>query len=99
VDAIGSTYSTTRELAHEIRLPHYLISSINEVDEGHTNAGTIGIRFDSLVETCRAKGYAIGVIHANPATIEALRQRLPRLAREGIVVMGLSEVMKGLALD
>lgn len=99
VDATGSTYSTTRELAHEIRLPHYLISSINEVDEGHTSAGTIGIRFDSLVGTCRAKGYAIGIIHANPATVEVLRRRLPQLAREGIVVMGLSEVMKGLALD
>ena len=99
LDATGSTYSTVRELAHEIRLPHYVISSLSEVDEGYENAGTIGIRFDSLVEACRAKGYAIGVIHARPGTLEALRQRLPRLAREGIVVLGLSEVMKGLALD
>ena len=99
VDAVQSRYGTVRELAHEIGLTLYEATSISQVDEGHRNAGTIGIRFDDLVRSARANGYAVGIIHAQDATLEVLAGRLPALRREGIVVMGLSEVMKAHALQ
>jgi polysaccharide deacetylase 2 family uncharacterized protein YibQ len=69
------------------------------VDAGHRDAGSIGIRFDDLVRATRANGYAVGVIHARDGTLQVLADRLPGLRREGIVVMGLSEIMKAHALE
>ena len=99
VEASRSQYSTVPALARELELPLFTISSISEVDAGRMDKATIGIRFDDLIRRCRAKGYAVGVIHAKDATLSVLEERLPRLAREGIVVMGLSEVMKAHALE
>jgi len=99
VDAAMSNYSTVPELAHEIGIPYYTVTSQSEVDRGRRDAGSIGIRFDDLVATCRVRGYAVGIIHAREGTLEVLRGRLPGLAREGIVVMGLSEVMKAHELE
>jgi len=39
------------------------------------------------------------VVHPKEGTLQVLADRLPALAGEGIVVMGLSEVMKAHALD
>lgn len=94
VDATHSSYSVADELARELDIPHYTVTSISEVDASRRDAATIGIRFDDLVRRCRAKGYAIGIIHAREGTLEVLEGELPGLAREGIVVMGISEVMK-----
>ncbi len=99
VDAAMSNYSTVPELAHEIGVPSLSITSQSEVDLGRHDAGTIGIRFEDLVNTCRRRGYAVGIIHAREGTLSVLRDRLPGLAREGIVVMGLSEVMKAHELE
>jgi polysaccharide deacetylase 2 family uncharacterized protein YibQ len=99
VDAAMSNYSSVPGLAHDIGVPYYTITSQSEVDHGRRDAGSIGIRFDDLVKTCRARGYAIGIIHAREGTLTVLRERLPGLAREGIVVMGLSEVMKAHELE
>jgi hypothetical protein len=99
LEATHSQFSTVPELAREIGVPVYEVTSISEVDAGHTNAGTIGIRFNDLVRNCRAKGYAIGIVHPKEGTLEVLEKILPGLAREGIVVMGLSEVMKVHALE
>ncbi len=99
VDATLSLYSTVPELAHEIGVPLYEVTSQSEVDEGRRDAGSIGIRFDDLVDTCRRRGYAIGIIHAREGTLTVLRERLPGLAREGIVVLPLSQVMKAHELE
>ncbi len=99
VNAVQSQYSTVRELAHEIGIPLYELTNVSQVDAGHTNAGTIGIRFDDLVRSTRGKGYGVGIIHARDGTLDVLADRLPALRREGIVVMGLSEIMKAHALE
>jgi polysaccharide deacetylase 2 family uncharacterized protein YibQ len=99
IDAARSEYSTVPELARALEVPIFTISAVCEVDAGRRNEGTIGIRFDDLVRSVRAKGYAIGIIHAKDGTLAVLEDRLPRLAREGIVVMGLTEVMRAHALE
>jgi hypothetical protein len=99
IESTHSQFSIVPELAREIGIPFYEVTSISDVDAGHGNAGTIGIRFHDLVRRCRANGYAIGIIHPREGTLEVLEEALPGLAREGIVVMGLSEVMKVHALE
>ena len=99
LDTASSPYSTVQELAHEIGVPLYQVGMVSRVDERWHDAGSIGIRFDDLVRSARSRGYAIGIIHPRRATLEVLRDRLPRLAREGIVVLGLSQVMKAHALE
>lgn len=98
VDASHSAYSTVPELARELDVPVYLVTSASEVDEGKSEASRITIRFEDLARKCRAQRYAVGIIHAHEATHAVLARELPRLAREGILVMGLSEVMKVHAL-
>jgi polysaccharide deacetylase 2 family uncharacterized protein YibQ len=99
IEASRSQYSTVSELARALELPFYTVTSISEVDAGRRDEGTIGIRFDDLIRRCRAKGYAIGIIHARDVTLAVLEERLSRLAREGIVVMGISEIMRAHALE
>lgn len=99
IESTRSQYTIVPELAREIGIPLYQITSISEVDQARRNAGTIEIRFNDLIRRCRAKGYAIGIIHAREGTLKVLERRLPQLVREGIVVMGLSEVMKAHALN
>lgn len=98
VDATRSAYSSVPELARELGVPVYLVTSVSEVDEGKSDVSTVTIRFEDLARKCRAQGYAVGIIHAKEGTHAVLARELPRLAREGIVVMGLSEVMKVHAL-
>jgi hypothetical protein len=99
IDATQAQYSTVPDLARELEIPTYIVTSISQIDAVRRDAATVGIRFEDLVRRCRAKGYAIGIIHASEGTLEVLEERLPRLAREGIVVMGISEVMKAHALE
>ena len=98
VDATHSQFSVVPELSRELDLPVYLVTSAAEVDEGKSSESTISIRFEDLARKCRAQRYAVGIIHARENTHAVLARELPRLAREGIVVMGLSEVMKVHAL-
>ncbi len=99
IDSAGAQFTTVPELAHEVGVPFYETSSISEVDAGHRDPGTIGIRFEDLVNRCRREGYAVGIVHARDGTYQVLADRLPALAREGIVVMGITEVMKMNALQ
>jgi len=99
VDPTTSEYSVVPELAREMEVPVYEVTSISQVDAGRNDEGTIGIRFDDLVRSVRAHGYALGIVHPKEGTLAVLADRLPGLAREGIVVMGLTEVMKAHALE
>lgn len=99
VDNTQSSYSVVPEMARDLGVPVLVLTSIAEIDEGRSPASTIAIRFEDLIRRCQAKGYAVGIIHPRAATHEVLTGLLPRLAREGIVVMGISEVMNAHALE
>ena len=99
LDATQSPYSAVPDLAQELGVQALLVSSIAEVDEGRTSASTIAIRFQDLLRRCQAKGYAVGIIHPRAETHDVLVKLLPKMAEEGIVVMGLTEVMQAHALE
>jgi uncharacterized protein len=99
LDATQSPYSVVPDLAQELGVPALVLSSIAEIDEGRASSSTIAIRFQDLLRRCQAKGYAVGIIHPRAETHEVLARLLPRMAQDGIVVMGLTEVMKAHALE
>lgn len=94
VDATAEKYSTSIELGREIDLPVIALDSVADVERGHGNAATVGIRFDDFVDVCRKRGYGVGVVVPQEGTLEVLESRLDALARQGIVVMGLGEVLR-----
>jgi polysaccharide deacetylase 2 family uncharacterized protein YibQ len=47
-----------------------------------------------LADLARKSGLAIGIAHARPYTLQALRAMLPRLAAEGIVFVTLEDLRK-----
>ncbi len=55
---------------------------------------TVAREFERLKEVARKRGYAIGIGHPYPATLELLEQELPRLAEEGFELVRVSELVK-----
>ncbi|MDJ0792913.1 MAG: divergent polysaccharide deacetylase family protein [Woeseiaceae bacterium] len=56
--------------------------------------GAIAREFERLKEIARKRGYAIGIGHPYPATLELLEKELPRLAEEGFKLVRVSELVK-----
>ena len=57
------------------------------------------MRFNDFIEKCRSDGYGFGVIHAKEGTLTVLEDRLAALAREGVVVLGLSQIIQARQVD
>ncbi len=55
--------------------------------------GPIRARFEELVALARRRGTALGIGHPHPETLEVLEAELPRLARRGIRLVGLRELI------
>ena len=58
------------------------------------NPATIAREFERLKELARNRGYAIGIGHPYPATLELLERELPRLAEEGFELVRVSELVR-----
>ena len=44
----------------------------------------VAFQFERLVALARQRGYALGIGHPYPATLELLERELPKLAEQGI---------------
>ena len=55
---------------------------------------TVAREFERLKELARKRGYAIGIGHPYPATLELLERELPRLAEEGFELVRVSELVQ-----
>ncbi len=99
VDNTTSTYSTVEDLAREIGVQVFHAGSAEEVDRRHRGVGTLEIRFADLVKRATARGWGIGIIHSRESMIQILKEEMPRLLEQGIVVLPLTEVMKAHALE
>lgn len=55
----------------------------------------IGMQLDQVAAIARKKGEAIAICHPHPATIRALKARMPQLARDGITFVHVSGIVKG----
>lgn len=48
-----------------------------------------------LADKARRNGFAVGICHPYPETIQALRQELPRLAAQGVEFVSVAELLAG----
>lgn len=66
------------------------------LDNERTDAA-VQARLDELVRVAKTQGYAIGIGHDEPVTLEAIRRNLDRFAAEGIEVVPLSQLVQTVA--
>ena len=57
-------------------------------------ADTVSREFARLKRLARARGMAVGIGHPYPATLALLERELPRLADEGIELVGIGEYLR-----
>ncbi len=62
------------------------------LDDGTESAEDVAGKLIQLCELARDRGLAVGIAHARPYTLQALRALLPRLRAEGIHFVTLEEL-------
>ena len=69
------------------------------LDEGRPGADVVRSRLRELADVARRSGAAIGIGHPHPETAAVLAEELPRLQREGVRLVTLSELqaLRGIA--
>lgn len=91
VESTRSTYSVVAAVAAELEVPTARLR--NNIDAGGGPLAGITANLEELAKQARKRGAAIGLIHPQPATVQALRRLLPLWAAEGLEVVPLSELV------
>ena len=90
IDSLTSSNSVAVEAARRAGVPvlrrDVFLDNVAEV-------GPITVELRRLAEKARRNGHAVGICHPYPETLQALRQELPKLARQGVVFVKLSDLM------
>ena len=63
------------------------------LDADHDSAAEVRRNLAILVKTARARGFAIGIAHPYPETLEVLREEIPRLSAAGVSFVTVSELI------
>ena len=87
--------TTARSVAGDIARAAGLPTATNRIflDHDHRNPASIRRRLHTLFESARASGFAVGIGHPHPATLDVLRAELPRLKANGVVFVTFSELL------
>jgi polysaccharide deacetylase 2 family uncharacterized protein YibQ len=94
VDDTEEQYSLAEELGRETGTPVLVTTRSSQIDERRGDLSSVQIRFDAFVNQCRNRGYGVAIVRSRDTTLQVLEEQIPRLAQEGIVVVGLSEIMR-----
>ncbi len=72
----------------------HLLHSARDVfiDQGY-KGGDVAANLEKLAKIARKKGTAVGIGHAQPATLEALKKHLPRFIHDGIHFVSVLDLM------
>lgn len=91
LDSLTSANSVAYQTAREAGLP----AARNRIflDHDHQDRDAVRQRLRRLVQSARSTGFAVGIGHLHPATLEVLSQELPRLQAEGVRFVTLSELL------
>ena len=84
-DSIGSS------VAAELGVPHLVRDVFLDNDP---SAAAIEAQLAELERIARERGYAIGIGHPYPSTLEVLNRWLPGLAARGIVAVPVSTILR-----
>lgn len=92
LDSYTTPNSVVQKVARELGLP----SASRQVFLDHVpdDPDYVASQIDKLAQAAKKHGEAIGIGHPHPATIAALKEGLPRLARQGITIVPLSRLVE-----
>ena len=87
--------TTARSVAYETALAAGLAAARNRIflDHDHQDAEKIRRQLHELVRVARGAGFAVGIGHPKPMTMQVLRAELPRLVADGVVFVTISELL------
>lgn len=91
VDSYTTADSVALKLAREAGIPAVRRDVFLDPDRG---PDTVEREFSRLKRIARQRGMAIGIGHPYPATLALLERELPRLADEGIELVGIGEYVR-----
>ena len=91
LDSLTTAHSVAYRTARSLGLP----AARNRIflDHDHQDRGNIRERLQTLVRSARATGFAIGIGHLHPATLQVLSEEVPRLKADGVLFVTLSELL------
>ncbi len=90
VDSYTTHQSVALQLAHESGVP---AARRDVFLDNERTPGAVAKSFERLKRLARQRGWAIGIGHPYPETLEFLEQALPALASEGIELVSLGELI------
>lgn len=86
VDSFTTAASVALSIAREVGIPALRRNVFLDADQ---TPASIAREFEHLKKTARQNGFAVGIGHPYPATLDFLERELPRLAEDGIELIGL----------
>jgi polysaccharide deacetylase 2 family uncharacterized protein YibQ len=87
------SYTTANSIALEIAEEHGVPAVRRDVFlDPDPSPGTVAREFARLKKVADEQGFAIGIGHPYPATLEYLEQALPRLESEGYTLVSIGEL-------
>ncbi len=91
VDSVTSPKSKGYSTARKLNLP---TAKRDVFLDGVQNKAYVKSQLIKLKELAKKKGIAVGIGHPHPSTVEALKEMLPQLEKEGFQIVPASEVVK-----
>jgi polysaccharide deacetylase 2 family uncharacterized protein YibQ len=91
VDSYTTVDSVALQLAREAGIASVRRDVFLDADR---SPDTVVREFSRLKRLAREKGMAVGIGHPYPATLDLLERELPRLADEGIQLVGIGEYVR-----
>lgn len=89
------SYTTARSVALKLAREAGIASVRRDVFLDHApGPDTVAREFSRLKRIAREKGMAVGIGHPYPSTLALLERELPRLADEGIELVGIAEYVR-----
>jgi polysaccharide deacetylase 2 family uncharacterized protein YibQ len=91
IDSLTSAKSVAHAEAVNAGLP----TAKNRIflDYDNKNQVTIKANLEVLVRSARSSGFALGICHPHRATAEVLAREIPRLMKEGVRFVTVSELL------
>gem|GEM_PF-1364544 len=91
IDSLTSANSVAYAEARKAGLP----TAKNRIflDYDNENHAAIKANLEVLVRSARSSGFALGIGHPHPATAEVLAREVPRLMKEGVRFVTVSEML------
>jgi polysaccharide deacetylase 2 family uncharacterized protein YibQ len=91
VDSRTTVATVARRLAWETGVPS---TDRNVFLDNDLEAGELDYQFERLLKRARTEGSAVAIGHPYPQTLALLERRLPTLAREGVRLVPVAELIK-----